>query len=80
MGSFLLLNEEMDGGENYIVCQSAYQDIPDEWVMNVFKTPYGNMYHHTIGLIDDEKNNNKADMFLRLIDGLKLIKTDAVLR
>lgn len=79
VGSFLLLNEEMGEPENYIVYQSIYQDIPGEWVMNVFKTPYGNMYHHTIGLIDDEKNNDKADMFLRLIDGLKLTKTDAIL-
>lgn len=76
VGSYLLLNEEMDEPENYVVSQSLCADIPADWVMSVFKTPYGNMYHHTIGLIDDI--HDEADIFLRLIDNLKLIRTESV--
>ncbi|HDL6887642.1 TPA: hypothetical protein PXM39_003603 [Yersinia enterocolitica] len=76
VGAYLLLNIEMDEPHNYLISQSLYADIPSDWVMSVFNTPYGNMYHHTIGLIDDQKIDYKADMFLKLIDSLKLIKID----
>lgn len=74
IGSYLLLNEEMDEPENYIISQLLYADIPSDWVMSVFNTPYGNMYHHTIGLIDIKRLNEDCDMFLMLFDHLKSIK------
>ncbi|TKK13635.1 hypothetical protein EcCFBP13530_22805 [Enterobacter cancerogenus] len=75
VGSYLLFNEEMDKPVNYVVSQSVYADIPNNWIMSVAKTPYGNMYHHSIGLIDHERINEVGDIFLRLFDGLKLIET-----
>lgn len=65
----------MDEPENYIIAQSLYSDILSDWVMSVFKTPDGNMYHHTIELIDVERLNENGDIFLRLFDYLKLIRT-----
>lgn len=76
VGSYLLLNSEMDEPVNYVVSQSLYTDIPDSWVMSVFKTPYGNMYNHTIGLIDIERLDEDGDIFLRLFDSLKLCQTE----
>lgn len=78
VGWYLLLNVEMDDPENYVVSQSIYADIPSDWVMSVFKTPYGNMHHHTIGLIDIERFNEGADMFLRLFAHLKLITSESM--
>ncbi|EAB3660487.1 hypothetical protein EGA70_14495 [Salmonella enterica] len=76
VGSYLLLNEEMGEPDNYIVSQSVYADIPGNWVMSVFKTPYGNMYHHTIGLIDRERIHEDSEILLRLFDSLKLCRTE----
>lgn len=76
VGSYLLLNEKMDEPQNYIVYQSLYVDLPKSWVMSVFKTPYGNMYHHTIGLIDIDRLNEGCNITLRLFDYLKLIRTE----
>lgn len=76
VGSYLLLNSEMNEPVNYVVSQSLYTDIPDSWVMSVFKTPYGIMYRHTIGLIDAERIDEDGDIFLRLFDSLKLCQTD----
>ncbi|EAA6778375.1 TPA: hypothetical protein ACIVQA_004149 [Salmonella enterica subsp. enterica serovar Lansing] len=77
IGSYLLLNEEMGEPDNYIISQSVYADIPSNWVMSVFKTPYGNMYKHTIGLIDSERLNEDGDILLRLFDSLKLIQAES---
>ncbi len=76
VGSYLLLNSEMNEPVNYVVSQSLYTDIPDSWVMSVFKTPYGNMYNHTIGLIDIERLDEDGEIFLRLIDSLKLCRIE----
>lgn len=75
-GIYLLRNIEFDEPENYIVSQSLYADIPQEWVMSVFNTPYGNMYHHALGLIDIERFGEGADILLKIFDGLKSIKTE----
>lgn len=76
VGSYLLFNNKMNEPINYVVSQSLYTDIPHSWVMSVFKTPYGNMYNHTIGLIGVERLDEDGDIFLRLFDSLKLVQTE----
>ena len=72
VGSYLLFNEDMDEPENYVVSQSLYADIPGSWILSVFKTPYGSMSHHYIGLMDAECLRYDGDIMLRLFDSLKL--------
>ncbi|MEG9385114.1 hypothetical protein [Morganella morganii] len=75
VGQHLLLNKKMGESINYIVSQSEFNDVPQSWIMQVFHTPYGNMYRHTIGLIDKERIDESGDILLKLLDSLKLIQT-----
>lgn len=73
VGQYLLLNKETLEPKNYVVSQSVFNDIPHDWVMNVTKTPYGNMHIHTIGLMPISRMNEDADIFLKLFDDLKKV-------
>ncbi|ENN8378707.1 hypothetical protein AB7Z61_20115 [Providencia rettgeri] len=77
VGQYLLFNKEVQEPKNYVISQSAFKDVPNDWIMNLTETPYGNMHHHTIGLIPmslfDECAYKDADIFLKLFDDLKKV-------
>lgn len=77
VGQYLLFNMEMPEPINYVVSQSVFDDVPKSWIMKILKTPYGNMHHHSIGLmpmsIFDESAYKDADIFLKLFDYLKKV-------
>ncbi|HEM7189726.1 TPA: hypothetical protein U2I61_004264 [Providencia rettgeri] len=73
VGWYLLGNKDVSEPINYIVSQSAFDDIPYDWVMRVVKTPYGNMHTHSIGLMSISRFDEDADIFLKLLDDLKKI-------
>lgn len=81
VGQYLLLNKEIPEPKNYVVSQSEFNDVPKNWIMAVSNTPYGDMHHHTIGLMPmsffDECAYKDAGIFLKLFDDLKkVIVTD----
>ncbi|WIF74502.1 hypothetical protein QN092_21315 (plasmid) [Proteus vulgaris] len=81
VGQYLLMNKDVSEPKNYVISQSVFNDIPNNWIMSVIETPYGKMYQHEIGLMSmslfDECECKDADMVLKLFDDLKkVIATD----